>query len=167
MPSPQQITGFASGRTGQQVGDGECFALADGALRAAGYRSAADFGAVSADADYVWGSAISVGQLQEGDVVQFRNYSVRTVTRTDRDDGSFSEREDTVSRPHHTAIVASVGSNGAVVVFEQNVSGQRVVLRNSLAFASSSTTSPADGGGTTVTTVTVTGRLWFYRPVPR
>ncbi len=52
-----QIVVFATSKSGQRVGDGQCFALADQALKALGARSAADFGTVTADADYKWGSA--------------------------------------------------------------------------------------------------------------
>ena len=45
-----QVKNGAYNKMGQQVGDGECFALADQALKSAGAKSAADFGAVTADA---------------------------------------------------------------------------------------------------------------------
>lgn len=168
-----QITQFASTRMGQQVGDGECFNLADQALRGAGTRSAASYGTITPEANYVWGRAITVGQAQRGDIIQFSNYRyVKTVTtkivrRDGSENESFSEEEQ--SRTHHTAIVAGVGGQGAVTVREQNVEGVRRVSRNGLFFTSRSEppviTIDGAGTSTTVTTVIeVSGQSWFYRP---
>ncbi len=168
-----QITQFASTRMGQQVGDGECFTLVDQALRGAAARSAASYGTITPEANYVWGRAITLGQAQAGDVIQFNNYRyVKTVTtKIVRRDGSENESttEEEQSRPHHSAIVASVGGQGAVTVLEQNVEGARRVVRNGLFFTSRSEppviTIDAAGTSTTVTTViTVSGQNWFYRP---
>lgn len=165
------IAQFASGRLGQQVGDGECFALADQALRSRSLKSASDFGAVSANADYIWGREVPLSQAQVGDVIQFRNYtfdeSIHTETTRPDGSGSYNDVSRSESRPHHTAIVASIGSNGELMVYEQNIGGQRVVLHNRLLFSSvtigpNSTT--VDGVTTTVTrTVTVSGTVKFYR----
>ena len=155
--SGDQVVSFARDRLGQSVGDGQCFALVDQALRNAGAKSAADFGTVTPDADYVWGSRINLSDVQPGDIIQFRNYrydrTIDTATRTDTD---FQER------PHHTAIVESMGANGAITVLEQNVPNGSPVQRSQLFFSNVNTTS---GGRTT--TVTVQGRFWFYRPQPR
>src|SRR5689334_22673404 len=51
-----RILGYARRQQGSRVGGGECFALADRALTSARARSAADFGTVERDADYVWGT---------------------------------------------------------------------------------------------------------------
>ncbi|HET9954420.1 MAG TPA: hypothetical protein VFQ61_07945 [Polyangiaceae bacterium] len=54
----QKIQAFASSRVGQQVGDGECWTLAEQALAAAGAKTSNEImGAanVTPDADYVWG----------------------------------------------------------------------------------------------------------------
>lgn len=168
-----QITQFASTRMGQQVGDGECFTLVDQALRGAGARSAASYGTITPEANYVWGRAITVGQAQAGDVIQFSNYRYvkRVTTKIVRRDGSeeesFTEVEQ--SRPHHTAIVAIVEGQGAVTVLEQNVEGVRRVSGQGLFFTSLSAppviSIDAGGTSTTVTTViTVGGQSRFYRP---
>ena len=83
------------------------------------------------------------------------------------EDESFTEDEQ--SRPHHSAILASVGGQGAVTVLEQNVESVRNVVRNGLFFTSRSlppaVTIDSAGTSTTVTTViTVSGQSWFYRP---
>jgi len=153
-----QIVSYARRQQGSSVGKGECFDLVDTALRGAKAKSAADYGKISRDADYVWGTPVSLSSLQPGDVIQFRNYSFdkTVVTKTDK---STTTEEAGGDRPHHTAIVESVGDDGAVTVLEQNVpvgsSGTRTVLY----FKDSKTTS-----GQTTTTVKVHGKFWFYRP---
>ena len=152
-----QIVGYARHRIGQHVGDGQCFALADNALRGAGANSAADFGTVTPTADYVWGTSVNLSDLRIGDVIQFRNYHY--LKRVDNDDGSF--REDGGGRPHHTAIVERVDGDGALTVLEQNFEGSPV-RRSQLYFTSRTSTS-----GSQTTTITVTGTFWFYRPQAR
>ena len=81
------------------------------------------------DADYVWGSRVNLADVQSGDIIQFRNYhydrTIDTATSTDTD---FQER------PHHTAIVGSMGANGAITVLEQNVPDGSPVQRSQLFF---------------------------------
>jgi hypothetical protein len=152
-----QIVGYARHRIGQHVGDGQCFALADNALRGAGSKSAADFGTVTPTADYVWGTSVNISAVRIGDVIQFRNYQY--LKRVDNDDGSF--REDGGGRPHHTAIVERVDGDGAFTVLEQNFEGSPV-RRSQLYFTSRTSTSSGQ-----TTTITVTGTFWFYRPQAR
>jgi hypothetical protein len=152
-----QIVGFARRNLDDRVGDGECFALADRALRRAGAKTARDFGEITPEADYVWGTPVPLADLQPGDIVQFRDYQMDlesqspTETRTERQ-----------TRPHHTAIVESVAAGGPVTVLEQNVPERTGVKRRRLFLASGTTTN-----GDTTTTVAVQGTLWFYRPQPR
>ena len=184
----QRVQGFAVNRTGQQVGSGECFDLADQALRAAGARSAADYGTVTADADYQWGSPVDLLLVQAGDVLQFRDYAVTitvavTATKT-FSDGSTEVSEDTstesYSRPHHTAIVSARQTGGRLQVLEQNApprggtTPQRVVRSNDLDTIASNSTQNAvrqepDGvvREQTTTTITVSGTIRAYRPQPR
>jgi hypothetical protein len=157
----ERITGFARQRLSQSVGNGQCFALADRALAAAGAKSAADFGEVSPDADYVWGSAVSLSDLRPGDLVQFRDYAFTRTVVTDNASGT-STAETGGDRPHHTAIVERVGSDGSVTVLEQNAPDGSPVTRNTLYFAASTTTN-----GETTTTVRVSGTWWFYRAQAR
>lgn len=44
-----------AGRKGTKVGSGECFDLADQALKDAGAKSAGDYGPVTPESDYRWG----------------------------------------------------------------------------------------------------------------
>lgn len=155
--SGAQVVNFAIDRMGQRLGRGECFDLADQALRNAGAKSAADFGTVVENADYVWGNQVNLSNVQPGDIIQFRNYrydrTIDTETRTDTD---FQER------PHHTAIVERVGADGAITVLEQNAPEGDPVRRSQLFF---STVTTSSGGRTT--TITLHGRFRFYRPQPR
>ena len=109
-----RIVSFARQRRGQVYGDGECFTLADAALRTAGAKRAADFDRVTPDADYVWGTPIGRADLQPGDVIQLRGYVCELEMRTEHADGSADIETRTEERPHHTAIVESVGASGVV-----------------------------------------------------
>jgi hypothetical protein len=153
-----QIVAYPRSHYGERVGDGECFALADRALRGAGAKSAADFGRITDDGDYVWGTSIALADVRPGDVVQFRDYQYSW--RTDHPDGS--GRDEAGGRPHHTAIVERVEGNGALTVLEQNAPRGSSVHRKKLYFSSGTFTN-----GDETLTVTVSGTLWFYRPQAR
>jgi len=124
-------------------------------------QSAADYGTVTPDADYTWGTPVSLTDLQPGDVIQFRDYTFHSVAVTDTGSATVTDELDG-ERPHHTAIVASVDGNGAVTVLEQNAPEGSAVSRNRLYFTSGTTTS-----GHTTTTITVRGTFWFFRPQAR
>jgi hypothetical protein len=156
-----QIAGYARGRMGASDGDGQCFALADNALKNAKAKSAADFGKITPNADYVWGSEVTLSQLQPGDIIQFRNYRYdRTIVTKTSDETRTDTNFET--RPHHTAIVESVGTDGALVVLEQNAPEGSPVQRSTLFFASGTTTA-----GNQTTTIKIQGRFRFYRPQAR
>jgi hypothetical protein len=158
----QQIMNFITQKMGTHHGDGQCFTLADDALKKAGAKSAADFGKVTDDADYVWGTAVKLSDVKPGDLIQFRNYSYERKIRTDNPDGSWSESEDKKGRPHHTAIVEQVNGDGSLVVLEQNAPKGDPVARNTLYFKSGTAES-----GNTKTTIKVQGTVRFYRPQAR
>jgi hypothetical protein len=155
------IVAYAARRQGDRVGDGECFARADRALRAAGGRSAADYGEITPDGDYVWGSDVSLAGLRPGDIIQFRDYRYERTVVTEDSRGTTEETR-TEERPHHTAIVERVEGDGAVTVWEQNSPAGSAVRRTPLYFSSGTTRS-----GRRTITVRVTGTFWFYRPQPR
>jgi hypothetical protein len=156
------VVGYAQHHAGRHVGDGQCFALADHALSSAGAKSASDFGTVTDDADYVWGTSIALADLKPGDIIQFRGYRYDRKITTAHADGSSRFVTDFQERPHHTAIVESVLANGEVAVLEQNAPRGSVVGRSHLFFTAGTTTS-----GNTTTTIEVQGTFWFYRPQPR
>jgi hypothetical protein len=158
---PLRVVGYARRQRGSRVGNGECFTLADRALTSAGARSAADFGTVVPDADYVWGTATTLADLQPGDIIQMRNYRFDREVEVNNPDGSGSTNTSFEERPHHTAIVESIAGD-AVTVLEQNAPPGSAVLRSVLFFRDSTSTA-----GHTTTTIRVQGTFWFYRPQPR
>lgn len=157
-----QVIGYARHHRGERLGNGECFTLADRALASAGARSASDYGTITDDADYVWGTSIGLADLQPGDIIQFRSYRYDREITTAKADGSSTIDTDYQERPHHTAIVESVLANGEVAVLEQNAPVGSVVHRSHLFFTAGTTTS-----GNTTTKITVQGSFWFYRPQAR
>jgi hypothetical protein len=157
----EQIVSYARARRGTRVGDGQCFALADRALRAANARSASDYGSITPTADYQWGTSVTLAELQPGDVIQFRDYRYERVVVT-QDDRATTTEEHTEERPHHTAIVQSVDGGGAVTVLEQNSPEGSAVARTQLFFTAGTTTS-----GNRTITIRVQGSVWFYRPQVR
>ena len=154
-----RILGFARRKRGSRVGNGECFTFADTALSTAGAKSASDYGTVTPDADYVWGSSVALGDLQAGDVIQMRDYRFDRDVEVNNPDGSGSSDSDFQERPHHTVIVESVDGNGAVTVLEQNAPKGTAVRRSQLFFKDSETTA-----GHKKTKIKVQGSFWFYRP---
>lgn len=165
----QQVLHFARSKIGRKVGDGECFALADQALRNAGAATAEDFCQIGPDTDYVWSSQEeNLTDAAPGDILQFRNFSFER--RIDRPDGSWNTQ--TESRPHHTAVIESTRTEVGIVFFtilEQNVTigsvgnqAKKTVRRNEI---------PTNSGTLTINrdriTYTVSGTLWVYRPVAR
>ncbi len=152
------IVGYARRNRGSRVGNGQCFTLVDRALRGADAKTASDFGTISADADYVWGTSVTLADLRPGDVIQFRDYTYERVDVTTDSSGTTTD-ERAEDRPHHTAIVETVDGNGAVTVLEQNAPEGSAVRRSQLYFSNSSTTH-----GNRTTRITVGGTFWFYRP---
>lgn len=142
----QKVAQFAGSRKGQIVGTGECFDLADQALRSAGAKSAADYGTITKQGDYTWGKAIVANTAGAGDILQFRQFKVTTnTTRSytlrfpDGQSITYEKFETRIkARPHHTAIVVeSDRTTGAHTVLEQNVDGRKSVGQEDLSLTSS------------------------------
>ena len=109
------------------------------------------------DADYAWGSRVSLSDVRPGDIIQFRDYRYdRTIDAESGTTTGFQER------PHHTAIVEKVEAQGAMTALEQNAPDGGPGQRSQLFF---SDVNRKSGGRTT--TITVQGRFRFYRPQPR
>lgn len=161
----QAVLDFANSKKGQKVGSGECFDLADQALKKNGFKTASDYGEVTRDGDYQWGKEVPLNDAKPGDVLQFRDYKNETKTRTE-DDKGWKERTETQSRPHHTAIVVSNDGKGNVTVLEQNApKGSKVTQR--VLHMGNGTTSSEDGGTTTTQTQNTDGTVTAYRPEPK
>ncbi len=173
-----KVVHAARSHLGHQVGHGECWDLADRALRNAGARSSTTTGR---NDDYVWGDPVALNALTPGDILQFRNYTVTIKTKTevtfDNGGGYVKDEETDALRGHHTAIVESVGV-GALVVFEQHVkplgpkvqrhtvpivpSGPTTTTTNKLMKQASGAMRAAKV--VTTTTITIQGQIWAYRP---
>jgi hypothetical protein len=161
----QAVLDFANSKKGQKVGSGECFDLADQALKKNGFKTASDYGQVTPDGDYKWGKEVPLNEAKPGDVLQFRDYKNETKTRTE-DDKGWKERTETQERPHHTAIVVANDGKGNVTVLEQNApKGSKVTQR--VLHMGNGTTSSEDGGTTTTQTQNTDGTVTAYRPEPK
>lgn len=100
-PLNRQILAFAEKQLGQQVGDGECWTLADQAFRQA---------RVKHPGTYVWGRALAGSeQVLPGDVIQFKTVRLEK-------DGSWQ----VLGQPDHTAVVKEVHAPGLYVILHQN-----------------------------------------------
>jgi hypothetical protein len=154
----QRVVAYAAEQEGTTFRNGECFTLVDQALRQAGAQSAADFGEVTPDADYVWGDSTIIDQVQPGDLVQFRNFvsTVTTSSATEEDSQSYDA-------PHHSAIVAADRGDGEVQLLEQNLPDGSPVHRTIVCLRPGTWS----GDGDSTITVVTSGRYWLYRPRSR
>jgi hypothetical protein len=75
---------WSRSKAGQQVGAGECWDLANQALKKAHALSSEDLGPMDADADYVWGAPVQLKDVIPGDVLQFRDFSITTTVEGKR-----------------------------------------------------------------------------------
>jgi len=134
----EKIVSFARRSMAKRVGNGECWTLADEALKYAGARRPHEFG----EGIYVFGRRLLEDELvKPGDIVQM--YSARFVHKTGPRSWSYAETGE-----KHTAIVASVDGD-TITVYHQNWSGHRTVSQWS--FRPSEKTA---------------GTVEFYRPEP-
>jgi uncharacterized protein (TIGR03067 family) len=108
-----KVLQFAQAQRGKQVGNGECWTLADQALKAAGARRPGRGGY----GPFVFGKPVALKALAPGDIIQFEK--VRLVYRRQ---GGVSW----VNLPHHTAIVARVKGT-QVGLLHQNHNNNRKV----------------------------------------
>jgi len=97
----QQILDFAIKHVGTEVGNGECWTLADEAMRSAK--------ATHPDI-FVWGRALTSNEtVLPGDIIQFTSVHLQN--------GKWWEH---LGDPDHTAIVREVKSTGVYVILHQN-----------------------------------------------
>jgi len=157
----KKVVEFATKKIGSKVGTGECFDLADEALKDAGAKTASDFGTVTPTADYVWGDLVATAMAQPGDILQFSSY-VSTVTTSKAvkvthgkdmviEYSSTSSKE--MKRPHHTAIVTKGGAK-QIEILEQNVERGTPGVKEKT--VGSATILHADSSSSTTDTKTVT-----------
>jgi hypothetical protein len=110
-----KVIDFALSRMGRKVGDGECWALADRALAAAGAHRPGKRGYGL----YVFGHRVPLRAVQPGDILQFEKVSFKHIKQSGRP----SRRR----FRHHTAIVAGVKGH-TLILLQQNVGGVKRVM---------------------------------------
>lgn len=176
----QKVVAWARGKLKQQVGTGQCWDLADRALKHAGAKSS---DTTERDADYVWGTPVALKDAIPGDILQFRDFTIVVQTEIDvtfTDGGGLvRDAQDKQVRPHHTAIVDAVLGDGVFVILEQHVKPlgdkvQRHTIRTKPGkLPPKSAFKPAkDLTGklrpakvVEQVTVLVEGNIWAYRPI--
>lgn len=102
----RDVVNFAADNIGRKIGRGECWDLADQALRAAG---------AEPPKGYTFGTPIPLDEIQPGDILQF------TAARFD-EPGYWT----IMGMPNHTAVVHAVGDTRAFIL-QQNFDGKRYV----------------------------------------
>jgi hypothetical protein len=148
-----------------------CFALVNEMLKSVGAKTAADFGEVTPDGNYVWGDEIpDAKDVKPGDVLQFRDHVITVKTTTTfavptRRGVTGEEKTETAVRPHHTAVVIEILDGGGVVVVEQHVKPNihKVYRHTILRLAKGSETRMSKHAKIEVN---VSGTVKAYRPVP-
>ena len=165
-----KIVAFAREQQGREVGSGECTELAVEAMKHADARDVSAYGETSQDGDYVWGSPVPLKDAEPGDIVQFRNFTVKTtIVAMEMFPGGRAGNSESLSvetRDHHTAIVEQNYGN-ELLLLEQNVEPHLVVQRTLLPIASTTTEGSPDGTpGVLQTTFEVEGVARIYRPQP-
>jgi len=74
----QKVLIWARGKKGRKIGRGECWDLADQALRHAGASSSTTTGD---DDNYEWGDVVEIKDLIPGDILQLRDWVVLTKVK--------------------------------------------------------------------------------------
>ena len=105
-PLNERVLNFATNNLGNQIGRGECWDLADQALRSAGAEPARG---------YTFGDRVPVEDVIPGDILQF------TSVRID-EPGYWL----LMGTPNHTAVVQAVGEE-RLFILQQNFDGKRYV----------------------------------------
>jgi hypothetical protein len=97
----RMILDFAARNMGKEVGNGECWTLADEAMKSAG---------TTHPDVYIWGRALAKNEkVLPGDIIQFKSVRLQMGTRWEL-----------LGDPDHTAIVRKVNSRGVYVILHQN-----------------------------------------------
>jgi hypothetical protein len=116
----EKVVEFARSKVGQQVGNGQCTALANEALKHSGATR-------RRTTDAVWGDELkSLRDVMPGDILQFED--VVFVSKRMQDDGAILTQ--TRKMLHHTAIVERVRKRGTkpiLVILHQNVNKSPIV----------------------------------------
>jgi hypothetical protein len=188
LTTNQKVVVWVQGQLRKTVGKGECWDLAEQALKQAGAQTSNDLGPVEQDTDYIWGAPINdVKDVGPGDILQFRDHVVTTTIKTEYtfSDGSglVETTEETAERGHHTAIVnGKLDGDGAVKTFDQHVRPLGKVVQNkklhtrdvppvatkTVEKRRNPTTKKLETAKVTKTiAITVTGTIWAYKPMAK
>jgi hypothetical protein len=138
-PINEKIAEFAKKQLGQQVGNGECWTLANEAAKAAGAKSSPAYQDTPNKGDYVWGSLEYAVEVRDGKATETGSAAkVRPGDVAQLRETKFAGRRPgggtyTMSFSHHTAVVAAVSPDGKVVtVLHQNYAGKKTVTETTL-----------------------------------
>ena len=138
-----KIVKFCQENLEKKVGDGDCYDLAQHALKAGGAKPQFRNPDKPNKGDYVWGELVllleatprglkptgKIRDIKPGDVIQFRDTKWAGVPPSGR--GRYS-----MSFSHHTAVVSGVAANGLLLgILHQNYRGQKKVLSGTLKLA--------------------------------
>lgn len=188
LTTNQTVIVWVRGKNGQQVKTGECWDLAEEALKHAKAHTSSDLGAVAANTDYVWGTKIpAVKDVIAGDIMQLRDHTVTIMTETDvkfdDESGGIGSRPATETRTHHTAVVnGKPDAHGVVKTLEQNIKPKGKVVQDKVLHTrdvpktktktreklfNKFTRKLEMADVTRTVTVKVTGVIWCYRPKPK
>lgn len=162
MALNEDIIDYIRQQENAKVGDkGECWDLAEEALKDAGAKTSRDFGKITHTADYKWGTAVKMEQAMPGDIIQFKNHII--VHKKIKEDGSGIISTSTTD--HHTAVVLRIidRGQGIIEVYEQNANNVRFVKKGKYYFKSVKFEN-TEGGEKIKHDITVSGQVKFYHP---
>jgi hypothetical protein len=107
---PRKLVAFCKAKMGKQVGNGECWTLADEAFKACGLeRPGKD--------PRVWGRLLDLKteKIEDGDIVEYVSASFSDGSRTG---------------PGHTAVVIEGGRRERAIIADQNWGGKKTVRKS-------------------------------------
>jgi len=104
---PLKLVAFCKSNLGKQVGNGECWTLADQAFKSCGLKR-------PDGESRVWGRLLDLKneQIEAGDIVEYRNAKFSNGSRTG---------------PFHTSVVVKGGRRGKATIAEQNWGDNKTV----------------------------------------
>ena len=135
FPVNEKVVAFAKKSLGEKVGNGECWTLANDALKSAGGKSSPAYRDTPNEGDYVWGELVYGREVKNGKLIETGNAKLKVVPgdivqfRGSRfagpraDGGTY-----TMTAAHHTAIVVNTTPDGKVfAILHQNSNGNKTV----------------------------------------
>jgi hypothetical protein len=135
FPVNDKVVAFAKKSIGEKVGNGECWTLANDALKSAGGKSSSAYRDTPNEGDYVWGELVYGREVKNGKPVESGNAKLKVVPGDIiqfRDAKFAGQRADggtySMTAVHHTAIVVNAAPDGKVIaILHQNWNGYKTV----------------------------------------